>query len=347
MFNDLNLCAKMPLAALLIGAATAGPGHAVTVTNLNTGTVLFNTDFESGLVPSVGSWSVVGPSVSVTTSTTAPEPGPAEGASYLRLFRDTINIAAQGEVSGVLSSVQAVAGQVIQLEAMVYVPDDGINARVQFLLTGGDSTSARAWIRPDGQGNVVARGPGGALTDTGIDYTPNAWQRWAVSYEVGSATFSASVAGIGAAGLPSFTSGSVAAVQFWNGSSVSGAAYLDAVPVPEPASMLMLAVGLVVITGRARRVRAGMAGLWSGGRAFGRHLAPRLRSAAAQFSRYQLLSRALPLLVAPLLLPTTAAAFVLSDLPAAKLQLQFSSEARAGGVLDPPILARIGNSNGG
>ena len=261
MFKNLPLTANMSLAVFLVTAAAAGPGQAITVTNLSTSTVLFNTDFESGFAASVGSWSVVGPSVSVTTSITAPEPGPAEGASYLRLFRDTPNIASQGEVNGVLSSAQAVAGQIIQLEAMVYVPDDGINARVQFLLTGGDSTLARAWIRPDGQGNVVARGPGGALTDTGIDYTPNAWQRWAVSYEVGSATFSASVAGVGVAGLPSFTSGSVAAIQFWNGSSVAGAAYLDAVPVPEPTSWLMLAVGLGFVAGRARWARDGMAGL--------------------------------------------------------------------------------------
>lgn len=264
MFKTLTLRTRMPLAALMACAAAASPAHAITVTNLSTSTVLFNTNFESGLVPSVGAWSVVGPSVSVTSSTTAPEPGPAEGASYLRLFRDTPNIVSQGQVLGVLSGVQAVAGQRIQLEAMVYVPDDGINVRLQLLLSGGAFTSARAWIRPDGQGNVVAVGPGFALSDTGIDYTPNVWQRWAVSYEVGSATFSANVAGVGVTGLTSFTSGSVAAIEFLNGSSVSGAVYVDA--VPEPASLLMLALGLVVVAGRAQWARAGIAGWWSGGR---------------------------------------------------------------------------------
>jgi len=43
------------------------------------------------------------------------------------------------------------------------------------------------------------------------------------------------------------------------------------------------------------------------------------------------------LLLAPLLLPAASQAVLLSDLPAASLQLAFSSEARAGGILDPTV----------
>lgn len=46
------------------------------------------------------------------------------------------------------------------------------------------------------------------------------------------------------------------------------------------------------------------------------------------------------LLAVPMLLPTTASAFLLIDLPTPKLELNFSSVARAGGVLDPTILSQ-------
>jgi hypothetical protein len=44
--------------------------------------VLFADDFEGGLIPSVGTWTLIGPSVTVTNATAPPEPGPAEGAAY-------------------------------------------------------------------------------------------------------------------------------------------------------------------------------------------------------------------------------------------------------------------------
>jgi hypothetical protein len=117
---------------------------------------------------------------------------------------------------------------------MVYVPDDGANARGQILLVGtvGDVSSARAWVRPNGAGDVIAVGPGFALSDTGIDYTPGVWQQWDLEYAVDGSTFSVSVDGATASGLSSFAAGNVAAVQLFNGSNTAGSIYFDAVPLP-------------------------------------------------------------------------------------------------------------------
>ena len=152
-------------AAILAAAAIsilAVAARAVTITNLTTNTVVFHDDFESGnlLSPSVGTWSV-GSNVTVTNSTTPPNPGPAEGTFYARSFRDTQFVSGQGNMFANLSAAQTNPGDLIHISAMLYVPNDGANARAVFALDDGNAgTNGRAIIRSDGTGNVIALGPG-------------------------------------------------------------------------------------------------------------------------------------------------------------------------------------------
>jgi hypothetical protein len=219
----------------------------VTITDVTTATTVFKDNFESGTFsPSVGSWSV-GSSVTVTNSITPPNPGPFEASYYAQLFRNS-NTPNQGDLIAFPVSSQGTLGDLIRLEMMVYLPSaTDTDSRGQFMLSNGDFNSARAWMRPDGLGNVIAVGPGFALTDTGLNYITDVWQRWELDYIIGSSTFDVSIDGLQAAGFSSPSSGAVSAANLFNGEdSPAGSFYLDSV-VPEPSTALLGALGIVAL----------------------------------------------------------------------------------------------------
>jgi hypothetical protein len=132
---------------------------------------------------------------------------------------------------------------------MIYIPSaSDANARGQFLLDTGSVNTARAWVRGNGAGDVIAVGPGFALTDTGLNYLTNTWQLWELDYVIGSSTFSVSVDGNSASGFNSLTSGNVSVVDLFN-SAPDGSFYVDAVPaaVPEPGSWVIAALAALII----------------------------------------------------------------------------------------------------
>jgi hypothetical protein len=244
-----NRCLAISFALVLAGSIR--PAAAVIVTNVTTGTTVFRDDFESGsFSPSVGTENV-GPDVTVTNSRTPPAPGPFQGNFYAQLFRnsDTPN---QGNLFAHPSSIQATPGDLIRLTAMVYLPADGANARSLFILDDGNFNSARALVFPDGAGHVIAEtGPSFSLVDTGVRYTPGAWQRWDLDYVIGASTFGVSVDGVSASGFASHTTGQVSLAELFNGNNTAGTFWLDA--VPEPSSALGMGFfGLFVVLRGAR-----------------------------------------------------------------------------------------------
>src|SRR5262249_9392545 len=147
-------------------------------------------------------------------------PGPAEGAFYVSVFRDsgTIN---QGNLrAGFLS--QSNPGDLIVLSFMLYLPSSSdVDARAQLILDNGDFSSARAWARPDGAGHVEAlvQGPGNTLITQSLSltYSTDLWQEWDLAYVIGSGTFSVTVGGSTVSSLTSFTNGAVSAADLFNG----------------------------------------------------------------------------------------------------------------------------------
>lgn len=248
---------RAALLAGFIAASAIGPfSHAVTVTNLSSNASVFAESFENGLstlTPSVGTWTRIGPSVGATNSTTAPSPGPAEGSLYASIFRSDLTTHSQGDLLGTLGAVQSMPGDMVRLSVMLFVPDDGVLDRARLFLADGDYVNFRALVRTDGAGNVLASGPGAVPTDTGIDYVPDTWQRWDLTYEIGSTTFSVRVGNAMASGLDARSVGQVSTLGISNGSGVPGAFYVDAVPVPEPATSALMLAGLAGLGALARR----------------------------------------------------------------------------------------------
>jgi hypothetical protein len=230
-------------ATIVFGAVPAA--NAVTISNVTTATTVFRDNFESGTFsPSVGLWSV-GSSVTVQSST---PPGAREGSFYAQLFRDS-NTPSQGNLDAILGTAQTNPGDHLRLDMMVYVPSSSdVNVRGQFILSDGDFNSARAWMRPDGAGNVIAVGPAFALIDTGLNYNTDVWQQWSFDYVIGAPTFDVSIDGLQATGLPSFTIGGVSRANLFNGSSTPGAFFIDA--VPEPSTTLLVTAGVLFFGAR-------------------------------------------------------------------------------------------------
>jgi len=249
-------------AGLALLALVAVPARSVTITNVTTSTVEFRDNFENGsFTPSVGFWDLVGPDVTVQNSTVPPLPGPAEGSFYAELFRDS-DTRDQGNLQAVLAAPQTTVGDLIRLSMMVFIPaDDTSAARAQLILDDGDVTTARAWVVPDGNGNVMAVGPAPTFTyaDTGLDYTPGVWQEWDLEYAVGATTFSVTVNGVAASGFTSPTSGGVDKADLFNGvSDPAGVFYLDAVPsaettTPEPDTCVLAGLALAALAARRSR----------------------------------------------------------------------------------------------
>jgi hypothetical protein len=259
---------RLPLLLVpLLALALQASARATQIVDLTTGTVLFSDDFEgvspvssspaidsSGTyhaVAETGTWQIPGTSSSfqlqVTNSTTSPDPGPFQGNNYFRGYRDSTHTN-ESEIDALMTAPATTTGDVIEMSTMLYLQPGAPNARVQIIMSGSftggvnTSTSADAWIRPNGAGDVAWVGPGTVVTNTSVPYTTGVWQLWKLDYTVGSSVYSFSVDGVSSGNLtsPSGFNGP-AGVGFLNGSNTAGAYYLDA--VPEPSALVLLTLG--------------------------------------------------------------------------------------------------------
>jgi PEP-CTERM motif len=265
--KKLATCKSGLVLSLFAVAASIMPlvARATTVTNITTGTVVFSADYEGAAaslqpapddsgsynpgVPAIGNWIYVAEDslhdIQVTSSTFSPDPGPTEGSQYLRIWRDP---SFPGNAAdGALSVDQTTSGDLIRLSQMFNSTAD-VGAQIGLVGTNSEPTfynTAVAWVRPRtaSGGFWEAVGPGFALTNTGLPYTPG-WHEVDIDYVVGASTFSLTVDGATVSGLPSYAPGVVKGFHYGVGSQ-NATAYFDAVPVPEPATFALLATGLV------------------------------------------------------------------------------------------------------
>jgi hypothetical protein len=244
---------------------------------VTTGTTIFSDNFESAPqistadapdtsvdadpVAQVGTWDTTdgtppnayGLEVQVTNDSS---PGAFQGSNYLRLYRDGsgTNTYTNSDTYATMSTAP-VNGQTIHMETMVYLPAGSPNARMQLMFQGteGDNNTDSAWVRPDGNGGVSYVGAGFDVEPTGLSYSTNVWQEWAINYVVGSDTFSLTVGNNTDSSVPVFGGNLVNYIHFGNGNNTPGSFYLDSTSVPEPTIAGIASIALMTL-GRRRRV---------------------------------------------------------------------------------------------
>lgn len=228
------------MAAILLASGT----QAVTVVNKTTGQTLFFDDFEgaSGVShtdfpdasgdydpsqASVGTWTPVSESLREGIQVTDYQGGensPAatpQGTNYLRVVRNNNSASA----TATLSALQSVSGNLIHVEAMIWIPRDVTATTFQLIIRGSnDEMRANLYtvkISGSGDSSAVyaydATLPTPKAVDSTFDWLANTWQKWEVDYAVGGETFDLSIDGVKKTFPRSGPAGDVKAVEFKGG----------------------------------------------------------------------------------------------------------------------------------
>lgn len=168
-----------------------------------------------------------------------------EGDNYLKLYRNSANCwvnATLSEASG-LNDVSA--------QWMTYIPSQQVGsptAIAVFTLTdqAANGWQGRTWVAAWAGGDIKYYN-GTAWTDTGLNWTGNAWQQWTMDYHPdldGAApytgTYTITVDGQTSGTLTQLGTGGYSVTRFAVSAGSNGSVFcVDA--VPEPASILLVA----------------------------------------------------------------------------------------------------------
>lgn len=230
------------ISALFIACTVAfsflwsNPASATSVTNLNTGTLLFFDDYESNTNvdptahvaggggdslynpdnASTGTWLESAAEPAIVEVTSYGTPGPNEGSNYLRAVREPLTEGGNSPFPSAtmgLTAVQSAVGDVIRYETAQ-------NIMVGLSSGAGDLGSRTFLLREmdvsegvDGpsfinvemhaDGLIYNRLSSGPVATT-MAYTPGVWQNFAVEYEIGADTYTLELNGVRLSGLPTF-----------------------------------------------------------------------------------------------------------------------------------------------
>ena len=250
---------------VLVVLGMAGSANAVKVTNMTTGTTLFEDGYENppgggNSNPLTGTW--INQRGASMMATDAASPGPSEGAQYGSAAPgpETKNMAT-------FDSVQSTVGDVIRVEWMSYV-DPSPGAAEFFVSHGLWSVNDGTEGSPGGAASVVDFGMDLAGTPDTLNYYDGGWNQFTpdlniiynewvpvtLDYAVGAATFDITYGGVTATGGAkdlSVTGGVIG--QFQVGHGRGSINYVDA--VPEPSTCALALIGLLTAVGCYRRRR--------------------------------------------------------------------------------------------
>lgn len=229
----------------IVGLFLSAPVSAMRIVNLTQGTTLFYDDFE-GLGSDVshlaypdasgdfdptggdpGSWLQIYESVKTFVQVTDYEiPGAVWGSNYLRLRSDGPTPC---DVKQKINTTQA-TGDVVRGTQKVYIPEfssESISERITLFDWEGNGWVNRVavWAYPNGE---VGYYDGSYNPIEGLTYTPDTWQDWELTLEIGATVASLTVNGVGEPG--NVVAGAPGPIDFTFTSPGYDVMYIDAVP---------------------------------------------------------------------------------------------------------------------
>jgi hypothetical protein len=241
------------LAAVIV-AGIVGPVRAgtISVTNTTTNTVVFSDEgFEDDTVatspnaPTVGSWVPLPQTTTGASVSNAASPGPYDGANYLTMNRVSGAFPNTADESAVFSAPVPV-GETMHASFAFQYQATGASS-VEFNLYSGSTRRVIILAEADYAGfpNYYAvSGSGSATVTSNLAIKPGQWQTIGIDYTAGSSDLTLTVDGTSQVLTGAVTGGAVDRIRFNTGAS-NTTYYIDAVPVPEPTSLLIAGLGLV------------------------------------------------------------------------------------------------------
>jgi hypothetical protein len=250
--NSLMKTLRILAAVIVAGIVCPVRAGTISVTNTTTNTVVFSDDgLEDDTVgtnpnaPTIGSWVPLPQTTTGASVSNAASPGPYDGANYLTMNRASGAFPNTCDESAVFSTPVPIGETMHAGFAFQYQATGASSAEIH--LYSGSTRRVIILAEADYAGFpnfYTLNGSGGGQVNSTLAIRPGQWQTIGIDYTSGSSDLTLTVDGTSQVLVGAVTGGAVDRIRFNTGAS-NTTYYIDAVPIPEPTSLLIAGLGLV------------------------------------------------------------------------------------------------------